>query len=83
MTLVPIALVIAYGIGRVMMMVLTQVRDVLFTRVATHAVRQLTGRTFEHLHRLSMRFHMERRTGALSRIVERGMEAVDTILAWA
>ncbi len=80
LTLVPIALVIAYGVGRVMMMVLTQVRDVLFTRVATHAVRQLTGRTFEHLHRLSMRFHMDRRTGALSRIVERGMEAVDTIL---
>jgi ATP-binding cassette subfamily B protein len=80
LTLVPIFLVLAYGFGRVMMMVLGQVRDVLFTRVATYAVRELAGRTFAHLHRLSLRFHLERRTGALSRIVERGMEAVDTIL---
>ena len=80
LTLVPVFLVLAYGIGRILMMVLAQVRDVLFTRVATHAVRELAGRTFSHIHRLSLRFHMERRTGALSRIVERGMEAVDTIL---
>ncbi|MFO1171395.1 MAG: ABC transporter ATP-binding protein/permease [Hyphomicrobiaceae bacterium] len=80
LTLVPVFLVLAYGVGRVLMMALAQVRDVLFTRVATHAVRELAGRTFSHIHRLSLRFHMERRTGALSRIVERGMEAVDTIL---
>lgn len=82
LTLVPVFLVLAYGIGRILTTVLAQVRErgVLFTRVATHAVRELAGRTFSHIHRLSLRFHMERRTGALSRIVERGMEAVDTIL---
>ena len=76
----PVFLVLAYGVGRILMMVLAQIRDVLFTAVATHAVRELAGRTFSHIHRLSLRFHMERRTGALSRVVERGMEAVDTIL---
>ena len=80
LTIVPIFLVLAYGVGRILMMVLGQIRDVLFTRVATYAVRALAARTFAHLHRLSLRFHLERRTGALSRVVERGMEAVDIIL---
>jgi ATP-binding cassette subfamily B protein len=74
------ALILAYGFGRVMMMVLNQVRDVLFTKVGQHAVRQINLRTFEHLHKLSLRFHLERRTGGLSRIIERGTRGVDLIL---
>ncbi len=76
----PLFFIIAYGVGRILMMVLTQLRDVLFTSVGQHAVRELTNRTFRHLHKLSLRFHLERRTGALSRVIERGTEAIDTII---
>ncbi len=73
-------LIIAYGTGRVLMMALNQIRDVLFTKVGQNAVRQLNNRTFEHLHRLSLRFHLERRTGGLSRVIERGTRGVDLII---
>ncbi len=73
-------LILAYGIGRVLAMVLNQIRDVLFTKVGQHAVRSLNNRTFEHLHKLSLRFHLERRTGGLSRVIERGTRGVDLIL---
>jgi ATP-binding cassette subfamily B protein len=80
LAVVPAMLIIAYGVGRVLMILLAQVRDVLFTAVAAHAVRELTNRTFRHLHKLSLRFHLERRTGALSRVVERATDAIDTIM---
>ncbi len=80
LTIVPIMLIIAYGVGRVMMMVLQQIRDVLFTRVGQYAVRRLSNQTFEHLHALSLRFHLERKTGGLSRVVERGRAAVELII---
>src|SRR5690554_1556680 len=63
------ALIVAYGTARVLMLVLNQIRDVFFTRVGQHAVRELNNRTFQHLHRLSLRFHLERRTGGLSRVI--------------
>ena len=74
------AMILAYGIGRVIMMVLTQVRDVLFTAVGQHAVRALNNRTFRHLHQLSLRFHLERRTGGLSRVIERAARAIELIM---
>ena len=80
LTLAAAGLVLAYGLGRVLMMVLNQVRDVFFTRVGQNAVRQLNNRTFRHLHRLSLRFHLERRTGGLSRVIERGTRGVDLII---
>jgi ATP-binding cassette, subfamily B, heavy metal transporter len=73
-------LILAYGASRVLMMVFNQIRDVLFTKVGQHAVRTLNNRTFEHLHNLSLRFHLERRTGGLSRVIERGTRGVDLIL---
>jgi len=73
-------LILAYGTGRVVMMVLTQIRDVIFTEVGQNAVRQLNNRTFEHLHRLSLRFHLERRTGGLSRVIERATRGVELII---
>jgi ATP-binding cassette subfamily B protein len=73
-------LIFAYGLARVTMMGLTQVRDVLFIAVGQNAVRALNKRTFEHLHRLSLRFHLERRTGGLSRVIERGTRGIDLIL---
>ena len=76
----PIMLVIAYGVGRVMMMVFNQMRDALFARVGQHAVRQLAYKTFVHMHKLSLRFHLERRTGGLSRIIERGVKGIEVIV---
>ena len=73
-------LIIAYGVGRVMMMVLQQIRDVLFTRVGQYAVRRLSNEAFQHLHRLSLQFHLERKTGGLSRVIERGRSAVELII---
>jgi ATP-binding cassette subfamily B protein len=73
-------LILAYGASRVLAMVLNQIRDVLFTKVGQHAVRSLNKRTFEHLHRLSLRFHLERRTGGLSRVIERGTRGIDLIM---
>ena len=73
-------LIAAYGVGRILMMALNQVRDVLFTRVGQNAIRHLNNRTFRHLHRLSLRFHLERRTGGLSRVIERGTRGIDLII---
>ena len=76
----PLVLVLAYNLGRVVSAGLNQLRDALFARVGQHAVRQLAYRTFVHLHGLSLRFHLDRRTGGLSRIVERGTNGIETIV---
>lgn len=76
----PIVMTLAYGGMRVLMAVLTQSRDALFAKVAMHAVRRLAYRTFVHMHELSLRFHLERKTGALTRVLERGRNAIETIV---
>jgi ATP-binding cassette subfamily B protein len=76
----PVALVIAYNIVRVVQLAFNQLRDALFARVGQHAVRQLAYRTFVHMHDLSLRFHLERRTGGLSRVIERGTKGIETIV---
>jgi ABC-type transport system involved in Fe-S cluster assembly fused permease/ATPase subunit len=76
----PVLLTIAYGGTRILMAVLTQVRDGIFAKVAMNAVRRLAYLTFEHMHRLSLRFHLERKTGGLTRILERGRNAIETIV---
>ncbi|MEZ5875743.1 MAG: ABC transporter ATP-binding protein/permease [Hyphomicrobiales bacterium] len=83
LALVPAMLIVAYGVGRVLMVLFAQVRDVVFTVVSQNAVRQLANRTFRHLHTLSLRFHLERRTGGLNRVIERGVAGVDTIMRMA
>jgi ATP-binding cassette subfamily B protein len=75
----PIVLTVFYGLARIAMAVLTQVRDGLFAKVAMHAVRQLALRTFEHMHRLSLRFHLERKTGGLTRVLERGRNGIEEL----
>ena len=77
---VPLMLVIAYAVGRMMMVAFNQLRDALFASVGQHAVRRLAYRTFVHIHSLSLRFHLERRTGGLSRIIERGVKGIETIV---
>jgi len=80
---VPIMLVLAYGGGRVLAMGFNQLRDALFARVGQHAVRTLANETFAHLHALSLRFHVQRRTGALSRVIERGTKGIETVVRFA
>jgi ATP-binding cassette, subfamily B, heavy metal transporter len=76
----PVAMTIAYGGMRVLMAALTQLRDGLFAKVAMHAVRRLAYRTFVHMHELSLRFHLERKTGGLTRVLERGRNGIETIV---
>ena len=78
--LTPVMLVLAYNVARVTQWGLNQLRDALFARVGQHAVRQLAFRTFKHMHKLSLRFHLERRTGGLSRIIERGTKGIEIIV---
>lgn len=77
---VPIVLVIAYVLGNIVDAGLQQLRDVLFASVGQHAVRKLALQTFHHLHRLSLRFHLARRTGGLSRVIERGTKGIETVV---
>src|SRR6187200_1547134 len=76
----PVAMTIAYGGMRILMAALTQLRDGLFAKVAMHAVRRLAYRTFVHMHELSLRFHLERKTGGLTRVLERGRNGIETIV---
>lgn len=76
----PIAMTLAYGGMRIVMAVVTQLRDGVFAKVAMHAVRKLAILTFEHMHLLSLRFHLERKTGGLTRVLERGRNGIETIV---
>lgn len=76
----PIVMTLAYGVMRALMAGLTQLRDGLFAKVAMHAVRRLAIITFEHMHQLSLRFHLERKTGGLTRVLERGRNGIETIV---
>lgn len=76
----PVMLVVAYNVVRVGQLGFNQLRDALFARVGQHAVRQLAYKTFVHLHALSLRFHLERRTGGLSRIIERGTKGIEIVV---
>ena len=69
-----IGLTVAYGLARIATNGFQQVRDALFAKVAQRALRRLALETFEHIHRLSMRYHITRKTGGLSRIIERGVK---------
>ena len=76
----PLLMTASYGAVRVLMAVLTQFRDGIFARVAMHAVRKLAYITFVHMHELSLRFHLERKTGGLTRVLERGRTGIEVIV---
>jgi ABC-type transport system involved in Fe-S cluster assembly fused permease/ATPase subunit len=76
----PLIMTLSYGAVRVLMAVLTQWRDGIFAKVAMHAVRKLAYRTFVHMHELSLRFHLERKTGGLTRVLERGRLGIEVIV---
>ncbi|WP_435370367.1 ABCB family ABC transporter ATP-binding protein/permease [Epibacterium ulvae] len=75
-----IGLTVAYGLARVATIGMQQLRDAIFAPVAQRALRQLALETFTHIHRLSMRYHITRKTGGLSRIIERGVKGVEFLL---
>jgi ATP-binding cassette, subfamily B, heavy metal transporter len=76
----PVLLTVSYGGMRVLMAAFTQMRDGIFAKVSMHAVRRLAILVFEHMHLLSLRFHLERKTGGLTRVLERGRNAIETIV---
>ena len=78
--LAPVAMVIAYNVARIVSTGFVQLRDAWFASVGQYAVRKLAFRTFVHLHELSLRFHLERRTGGLSRVIERGTKGIESIV---
>lgn len=77
---VPVLLVIAYGVARVLSQAFGELRDAVFAKVGQHALRNVALTTFRHLHALALRFHLERRTGGLSRVIERGTKGIDFLL---
>ncbi len=81
--LAPIMLVLAYNVARIVQAGFNQLRDSLFATVGQHAVRRLAYKTFVHVHGLSLRFHLERRTGGLSRVIERGTKGIESIVRFS
>ena len=79
---VPVALIIAYGLARVMSQGFNELRTAVFAKVSQRAVRRLALTAFRHVHALSLRFHLERRTGGLSRAIERGTSGIDFLLSF-
>ena len=79
---VPLALILAYGIVRVGSAAFSELRDALFEKVAQRAIRKVALETFHHLHRLSLRFHLDRRTGGVTRAIERGTSGIGFLLSF-
>ena len=76
----PVGLIVAYGIARVLSQAFGELRDAVFVRVGLNALREVAINVFDHLHKLSLRFHLERQTGGLSRVIERGTKGIDFLL---
>lgn len=75
-----LGMVVAYGVMRILSVGFSQLRDVIFAQVGQRALRQLALETFRHMHRLSLRYHITRKTGGLSRVMERGVKGVEFLL---
>ena len=78
--LIPLALIISYGVARVAALAFGELRNAIFSKVAQNAITQLTLNTFKHLHSLSLQFHLGRQTGALSKFIDRGTKGVNFLL---
>ena len=80
---VPITLIFAYGSARILSLIFAELRDAVFSKVAQRAIRNIGLKVFRHLHALSLRFHLERQTGGLSRAIERGTKGIETLLSFS
>ena len=79
---VPFALLVAYGVARLSVTLFTELREFFFAKVTQRAVRRIALETFEHLHRLSLRFHLARQTGGLTRDIERGTRGISSLMSY-
>jgi ABC-type transport system involved in Fe-S cluster assembly fused permease/ATPase subunit len=79
---VPVALIIGYGLARIGAQLFAELRDAVFAKVGQRAVRRVALATFRHMHQLSLRFHLERQTGGLSRAIERGIRGTEFLLSY-
>ena len=79
---VPVGLLLSYGGAKILAQMFSELREAVFARVAQRAIRNAALRTFQHLHVLSLRFHMNRQTGGLSRIIERGVKGIEFLLSF-
>jgi ATP-binding cassette, subfamily B, heavy metal transporter len=77
---IPVMAIVAYGVARVLSQAFAELRQMVFAKVAQHAVHVVALEVFEHLHRLSLRFHLDRQTGGMSRAIERGTGGIDNLL---
>jgi ATP-binding cassette subfamily B protein len=77
---VAISFILAFGVARILMQGFAQLRDAVASRAVYNAVRAVAGKTFRHIHALSLRFHLERKTGGLTRVIERGTKGIDILL---
>ncbi|MGY8523638.1 ABCB family ABC transporter ATP-binding protein/permease [Paracidovorax citrulli] len=80
---VPVALIVAYGVLRLSTTLFTELREVLFSKVTQSAVREIALQVFRHLHSLSLRFHLERQTGGMSRDIERGTRGIQSLISYS
>ena len=80
--LVPIALIVSYGIARVASFMFGEMRDAFFSKVSQHAIRDVALTIFKHLHSLSLQFHLTRQTGGLSRFIDRGTKGIDFLMRY-
>ena len=80
---VPVGAIVAYGLARVLAQAFGELRDAVFIKVGQHAIRSVALQTFEQLHRLALRFHLERQTGGLSRAIERGTKGIQFLLTFS
>jgi len=80
--LVPVALIVGYGIARIITFTFVEVRDALFSKVSQHSIRQISLNMFKHLHNLSLQFHLNRQTGALAKFIDRGTKGIDFLLRY-
>ena len=80
--LIPIALIISYGVVRIASLTFEGIRDALFSKVSQHAIREVSLTIFKHLHSLSLQFHLNRQTGALSKFIDRGTKGIDFLLRY-
>ena len=80
--LVPVALIVGYGVARIISFTFVAIRDALFSKVSQHSIRQISLSMFKHLHNLSLQFHLNRQTGALAKYIDRGTKGIDFLLRY-
>ena len=80
--LVPVALIVGYGVARIIAFTFVEIRDALFSKVSQHSIRQISLNMFKHLHNLSLQFHLNRQTGGLAKYIDRGTKGIDFLLRY-